>query len=370
MKTIFDPLYGYIEFEDYLLNIIDTQEFQRLRDIKQLGCASYVFPSATHSRFEHSLGVSYLSGIFIKKIQKKHPELNINEDDIRRIKIAGLIHDFGHACYSHFFDHYFLQEVSSPLKEHESRSIYLLKHMNVKYNLCLSEDDVSEIEKMILSKVEYGFKYQIVANERSGFDTDKLDYINRDCYHLGLPYKYDYTRILKQIKVIDDEICFPIKQVANVYELFELRYKLHQQIYQHPVISSAEMMILDIFKNSKLYENREEYINDVEKFCHLTDDYINYCYQTSDNPKLKEIYTNLKNRNLYKFICDSEDPNLEIDYDFKLKIKINFGKQDKNPLDYITFYDKNGKRKVDINNHLMLVPNHYEIVKYRYIKKH
>ena len=85
-KLIYDPLYGYIELEKYLLDIIDTPEFQRLRDIKQLGCATYVFPSATHTRFEHSLGVSYLCGIFIKSIKENQPELGINDDDIRRIK--------------------------------------------------------------------------------------------------------------------------------------------------------------------------------------------------------------------------------------------------------------------------------------------
>jgi HD superfamily phosphohydrolase len=226
MKTIFDPLYGYIEFEDYLLDIIDTKEFQRLRDIKQLGCAFYVFPSATHTRFEHSLGVSYLSGIFIQQIQKQQPELNITNNDIKCIKIAGLIHDLGHACYSHFFDHYFLRDLNNELKEHEKRSIYILKHMNIKYDLKLTDIDLIEIEKMILPNESYGFKYQIVSNEKSGFDTDKLDYINRDCHHLGLPYKYDYTRILTQIKIIDDEICFPIKQIANIYELFELRSSL------------------------------------------------------------------------------------------------------------------------------------------------
>ena len=367
MKLIFDPLYGYIEFEDYLLEIIDTREFQRLRDIKQLGCASYVFPSATHTRFEHSLGVSYLCGIFIKKIQKKQPELGITEDDIRRIKIAGLIHDLGHACYSHFFDNHFLIDSDNPLKEHEHRSVYILKYMNTKYNLGLSETDLYEIEKMIMSEVGYGFKYQIVCNPNSGYDCDKLDYINRDCHHLGLPYKYDYSRILKQIKVIDDEICFPIKQLANVYELFELRYKLHQQIYQHPVISCFEMMILDIFKNSKISENKDNYLNNVEDFIKLTDDYINFIYETTSNEKVKEIYENLKSRNIYKFLEDSENPNLNHDVKYKLKIKINFGKGDKNPLDFISFYDKTGKVKVDINKHIMLVPNKYEVIKYRYI---
>ena len=367
MKLIYDPLYGYIGLEDYLLEIIDTSEFQRLRDIKQLGCAYIVFPSAVHTRFEHSIGVAHLSGIFIKSIQEKQPELNISENDIRRIKIAGLIHDLGHSCYSHFFDHHFLSDLDNPLKDHELRSIHILKYIKNKYDLRLTEDDISEITRMIMPSIDDGFKYQIVCNEKNGYDTDKLDYLNRDCHHLGLPYKYDYTRILKQIKVIDNQICFPIKQLSNVYELFELRYKLHQQIYQHPVISCVEMMILDIFKNSEINNNKQEYLTDIDKFIALTDDYLNYIYHTSKNPIIINIYNNLKSRNLYKFIEDSENNNLHSECKFKLKIKINFGKGNQNPLNFITFYNKNGKIKININKKLILIPAQYEIIKYRYI---
>jgi HD superfamily phosphohydrolase len=191
--------------------------------------------------------------------------------------------------------------------------------MNTKYELGLSFEDLKEIEKIIFPMDGYGFKYSIVCNEKSGYDCDKLDYINRDCHHLGLPYKYDYTRILKQIRIIDNEICFPIKQMSNVYELFELRYKLHQQIYQHPVISSIEMMILDIFKNSELNKKKMEYITDPEKFILLTDDYINRV----DSDEGKEILENIKRRKLYKNL-DSVDEN-EIEegkYKYKLLILI------------------------------------------------
>jgi HD superfamily phosphohydrolase len=366
MKLIFDPLYGYIEFEQYLLDIIDTPEFQRLRDIKQLGCAAYVFPSASHTRFEHSLGVSYLCGMFIKNIRDNQPELVITDDDIRRIKISGLIHDLGHSCYSHFFDHYFLCNLDHELKNHENRSIFLLKYMNTKYKLELSEEDITEIEKMIFPKDGDGYKYSIVCNENSGYDCDKLDYINRDCHHLGLPYKYDYTRILKQIRIINNEICFPIKQMSNVYELFELRYKLHQQIYQHPVISSIEMMILDILKSSELNNKKEEYITDPEKFILLTDDYINRI----DNDIGKEILNNIKLRKLYKNIDSfNEDEMEEGKFKYKLKIKINFGKGDKNPLEYIYFYESGGEEmvKIDIKDKMMLIPTNYQIIKYRFI---
>jgi HD superfamily phosphohydrolase len=367
MKLIYDPLYGYIDLDDYLLEIIDTPEFQRLRNIKQLGCAFYVFPSATHSRFEHSLGVSYLSGVFIKKIKEKHPELNITDTDIKRIKIAGLIHDLGHSCYSHFFDNYFLKDLDNELKEHEKRSIYILKYIIKKYNLNITNNDINEIEKMIIPNGAKGFLYQIICNEESGYDCDKLDYINRDCLHLGLPYKYHYSRILKQIKIIDGDICFPIKQILNIYELFELRFKLHLQVYQHPVISCFEMMILDIFKLSHLENEKNNYVNDIDKFIELTDDYINYIYLTTNNQTIKEIYQNIKLRKLYKFIEDSEELDNDIDYRYKLKIKINFGKENENPLNYIHFYENNQKIKVDINKYIILVPNKYESIKYRYI---
>ena len=116
-----------------------------------------------------------------------------------------------------------------------------------------------------------------------------------------------------------------------------------------------------------IQKEKIEYINDIDKFIRLTDDYINYLNHINTNEKFKEIYNNLKSRNLYKFIEDSDNPNLYPECRYKLKIKINFGKGNKNPLDFISFYDKNGKIKVNITKELMLIPNQYEIIKYRYI---
>ena len=73
-KRIFDPIHGLIEIDKVCISIIDTLEFQRLRDIKQLSVVHYVFPSATHSRFEHSIGVSYLSGKLLRNIRECQPD--------------------------------------------------------------------------------------------------------------------------------------------------------------------------------------------------------------------------------------------------------------------------------------------------------
>ena len=113
-KCIFDPIHKYIELEPLLVNFIDTPEFQRLRNIKQLGACYYVYSGAVHNRYEHSLGVSHLSGMLITQLKNNQPELNITDRQITLIKVAGLIHDLGHACFSHFFDNLFLKDKFDP----------------------------------------------------------------------------------------------------------------------------------------------------------------------------------------------------------------------------------------------------------------
>ena len=74
-KRIYCPIHGFITLTDVMRQIIDTPEFQRLRDLKQLGAAYYVYPSATHSRFAHSLGVSHLAGEATKSLQINQPHV-------------------------------------------------------------------------------------------------------------------------------------------------------------------------------------------------------------------------------------------------------------------------------------------------------
>ena len=153
-KLIFDPVHKYIEIDQELLNIIDTPEFQRLRNIKQLGIAYHVFIGASHNRFEHSIGVSYLCGLLVSNIKNKQPELYLTDRDIILVKIAGLCHDLGHACFSHFFDDYFLNnKLKGTNKEqwahHEYRSEVLIRYIISKYKLGFSEDEIEFICELI-----------------------------------------------------------------------------------------------------------------------------------------------------------------------------------------------------------------------------
>lgn len=371
-KLIYDCIYKYMEFDDILIRIIDTPEFQKLRDIKQLGLCYLVFPGASHNRFEHSLGVSHLSGLMIKTIQDKQPELNITDRTILLVQIAGLVHDIGHACFSHFFDHLFLEDKikDNPIKEHEYRSCLLFEHIVKKYNIGLTENEINIVKKMIDPGAEdISYIYQIVANKMNGIDCDKLDYIVRDTYNVGLSYSIDTSRLIMKSKVIENKICFPSKCYYEIADLFYTRYKLHKQIYTHPCVRAIEYMILDILNISHKQLDIIPKVLDITKFWYLTDNILDLIRFLSIS-EANNILNRIKTRQLYKLVFESNNIS-DIDninkklnsYSFQNDIiidtiKLNYSMSDKNPLDYIFVYNDN--KIVDTKNLSGLLPKQFE----------
>ena len=188
---IYDPIHGDIIIDPLAKRIIDTEEFQRLRYIKQLGCCYHVFPGACHNRFEHSLGVYHLAKEYIKILNTDN---QFTEKDELCISVGALIHDLGHGPYSHLFD-----DLVSEDKNHEYRSIKLFELMNDKYSLEFSEEDIKYIHDIIYPKnitSEKKYLYQIVSNV-NGVDVDRFDYLIRDIKMIGLNYGIEYQRIMK-----------------------------------------------------------------------------------------------------------------------------------------------------------------------------
>ena len=105
-----DDVHNSISMDALTKTILDTPHLQRLRGLKQLGVSEMVYTTTTHSRFEHSLGVSYLCQVILEGIRNRQPLLEIRAKDIACVKLAGLLHDLGHGPFSHVYDGDFRHE--------------------------------------------------------------------------------------------------------------------------------------------------------------------------------------------------------------------------------------------------------------------
>jgi HD superfamily phosphohydrolase len=313
-KLIFDNIHQYIHISPIAKMIIDSVPFQRMRHIQQLGVASYVFPSAKHTRFEHSIGVYYLAGRLLENIKKNSTDLELSDRTIELVKIGGLCHDIGHGIYSHVFDNLILNDVddTNENKTHEIRSCKLVEYIINKYvnniNMFIEPSEIKFIQDIINpSKNNTGYIYQIVSNNLNGIDVDKFDYIIRDSYNIGIKNNFDCSRILDEVKVIDDKICYPKQTYFHLCNLFTTRYYLHKQIYTHKTIIAIEYMIYDIIKLLEPHLGLTESINDFDEFVKYTDEYIinylNFVNNNNENIFLaRNILKRIQTRQLYKFI--------------------------------------------------------------------
>ncbi|XP_061082936.1 deoxynucleoside triphosphate triphosphohydrolase SAMHD1-like [Conger conger] len=344
MTMVFnDPIHGYIELHPLLVSIIDTPQFQRLRHLKQLGATDFVFPGACHTRFEHSIGVCYLAGKLMKALKQRQPELNITENDILCVQIAGLCHDLGHGPFSHTFDGMFIPKLHPNLGwKHETASVQMLDHLikvnglepvMTRHQLNLPEDLVfikEQIAGPLRNHVppgqwpyqgrqeEKSFLYEIVANNNNGIDVDKFDYLARDSYYLGMQNSFDHRRFLKFSRVCEVDglkhICPRDKEMENMYDMFYTRYSLHRRACRHKVGNIIATMITEAFvKANKHIQiigsdgktfSLSTAINDMEAYTKLTDHIFQQILYSS-SPELAEanaILRNINCRKIYKFL--------------------------------------------------------------------
>jgi len=219
MKTIKDSVHDHIEVEGVARALLDTPPVQRLRRIKQLGPAHLVYPSANHTRFEHSLGVYHLACEALD-------HLNIQGKRAERVRAAAILHDVGHAPYSHT-----IEEVI-----HRHTGKY---HDDV--HEILAEGQVGDVLRdhgyspgtiadLIAGEGKLG---QLVAGE---LDVDRMDYLVRDAHHTGVPYgTIDHARLVRELTLVDDELVLAEGNVPTAESLLLARALMNPTVYNHHV---------------------------------------------------------------------------------------------------------------------------------------
>lgn len=241
MKYVYDEVHGYIPLNDFERKVVDTPTFQRLRRIKQLAQAWFVYPGAVHTRFSHSLGVMHLME---KVVNKLSSEGFLNRDDLQLLKVAALLHDVGHTPYSHAIETFFKIKfglrhedlsawiivedpyISSTLKEHgldpyEVAAIIRGKHREASYNLLMSSD----------------------------MDVDRLDYLLRDALHTGVKYGViDLERIIQTLELDEEGNIAVLQKAVQAAESFYIaRLHMYRSVYYHKTIASYQLLIQEIY---------------------------------------------------------------------------------------------------------------------------
>ncbi|KAI9078055.1 hypothetical protein K1719_039980 [Acacia pycnantha] len=325
-KHVLDNVHGNIYLDTLSLKFIDTEQFQRLRDLKQLGLTNMVYPGAVHSRFEHSLGVHWLAGVSIEKLKNyQGMELGIDNFDIQTVKLAGLLHDIGHGPFSHLFERQVIPRVASGSHwSHEQMSADMVEYMVDEHHIDIDPEKIKRVKGMILASSEFAlprssseksFLYDIVANGRNGVDVDKFDYIVRDSRACGLGYNFEFQRLLDTMQVLDDEICYRAKEYLTLNKLFVARADLHRTVYTHPKVQAIELMVADALIEANNYLKISSRIQNPSEYWKL-DDTIIKTIETSPDIELKEareLIMRLRRRNLYQFCNEYAVPKDELE---------------------------------------------------------
>jgi len=230
LKIINDPVYGFINIPSEIhFDIIQHPYFQRLRRLKQLGLSYYVYPGATHTRFEHAIGVMHLISLAINEIRKKGKEISKEEEDA--VLIAGLMHDIGHGPFSHTLEGAFFKKLN-----HEDLTLLYMNEMNEEFGGKLSLG----IE-IFQNKYKKAFLHSLVSSQ---LDMDRLDYLKRDSFYSGVSEGGIGTeRIIKMLRVVNDGLAVEEKGIYSVEQFIVARRIMYWQVYLHKTVIAAEEML-------------------------------------------------------------------------------------------------------------------------------
>jgi HD superfamily phosphohydrolase len=237
-KIINDPVYGFINIPgDFIFDLIEHPWFQRLRNIRQLGLTSFVYPGAVHSRFQHCLGALHLMDNALRTLKSKGVEIKPEEEEA--VLIAILLHDAGHGPFSHALETSIINGIS-----HEDLSLLMMKKLNETFNgkLDLSID-------IFNGTYPRKFMHELIAGQ---IDMDRLDYLRRDSFFTGvIEGSVGSDRIIRMLNVVDDSLVIDEKGIYSLEKFLIARRLMYWQVYMHKTVLASENLLVKILQRAK-----------------------------------------------------------------------------------------------------------------------
>jgi hypothetical protein len=236
-KIINDPVFGFINLQsEVVFDLLEHPFFQRLRQIKQLGLSYLVFPGANHTRFEHALGASHLMRQAISVLRLKGHD--ISDEEAEAVTIAILLHDIGHAPFSHVLENSLVKIA------HEEISLLLMQELNREMH-----GKLELAIKIFTNQYKKHFLHQLVSSQ---LDMDRLDYLSRDSFFTGVAEgTVGIDRIIKMLNVHNDQLVVDVKGIYSIEKFLISRRLMYWQVYLHKTVVAAEFLLIKVLKRAK-----------------------------------------------------------------------------------------------------------------------
>jgi HD superfamily phosphohydrolase len=297
-----DPVWNNIRVDELTLTLVDTEVFQRLRYVRQLGWTYLVYPGATHSRFEHALGTHHLSRRTLALLSEAE-DSSIGETDQAIVRSAALLHDVGHYPFSHA-----LEEIGALHHEDVARPLITEGNVATILSAQLGKDAPLKVFDLIRGRSESPLQGLISGS----LDLDKIEYLKRDAFMCGVPYgEIDVDRLTNSLVIVDDpetgrrSLGVQEKALSALESLLFAKYQMYRNVYWHHAVRSATAMYKRLVEDAVKAE-----VVDVQSLARHTDEGLMHRLE-SDRPT--PLLAALKERRLYKRAA--EWPAAELDDD-------------------------------------------------------
>ena len=298
-----DPVWNNIRVDDLTLELVDTDVFQRLRYVRQLGWTYLVYPGATHSRFEHALGTHHLSRRTLALLCEAEDATSISEQEQAIVRSAALLHDVGHYPFSHA-----LEEIGALHHEDVARPLITQGAIASLLASRLGDDAPARVFDLIRGESKSALQGLISGS----LDLDKIEYLKRDAFMCGVPYgEIDVDRLTNSLVLVDDPatgrsaIGVREKALSALESLLFAKYQMYRNVYWHHAVRSATAMYKRLVEDAV-----KEGVVDGRSLATYTDEGLMHRLESAFPTQLLVA---LKGRKLYKRAA--EWPAAELDAD-------------------------------------------------------
>jgi HD superfamily phosphohydrolase len=354
-KIFNDPVYGFVSVPyGPLLSLIDHPYFQRLRRIRQLGLAPYVYPGALHTRFHHAMGALHLVQQAVEGLRTKGTE--ISPEEAEAVGIAILLHDIGHGPFSHALEHTLID------LHHEELSRLFMEDLDREFGgtLRLAID-------IFTDQYPKKFLHQLVSGQ---LDMDRMDYLNRDSFFTGVSEGViGYDRIIKMLAVHEGELVVEEKGIYSIEKFLMARRLMYWQVYLHKTGVAAEQILIHLLQRARslalqgvdleaprhlrwfLYRKPEEALEStaiLQHFSFLDDNDITAAikYWSEDRDfVLSYLSKGLLERKLFRLEWHLEPIDPTYEAEMKARALQHFGPEA--PIEYLVYVGKESNRAYD-----------------------